>query len=190
MSNQARIRLLDYFYWDSRAEIKRPLLAAATVGIGIMSLAFLLGVGVSIPLAMSGVDWRFESVVLIMLMTAIPSTALSAIFFLWHNHRVAGPRRRSSLSLGVRTWESACSIAAALFCGACVATIAIVVTYGVGVLLLLFWPGTTDWQRQLIVYPPVIVGIPAFALGTVGYLIHEWRFERNWTKRVKAYPSH
>jgi hypothetical protein len=186
----ARARLLKYFYWNYKASIEQPLLAAASVGLVAMGLMFLLGAVVSIPLALLGASWGVESIALLVLMSGSLTTVAVAIMLLRHNRRCSQDKRKYSLSIGERVWEIVCTVASSLFCGACSAVVSLTVAYWCGVMLLLFWPGPIGWQRQLLVYPPVIVGIPAFAVGTVGFLIHEWWIERNWRKRIRAHSSH
>ncbi len=184
---KACVRLCNYFYWDHETEIRQPLIAAATVGLTVMGLVFLLGAAVSVPLALIGAAWGTQSIALLVLMSGTFSTVAAALFFWRHNRRITN-HRRTPLSLGQRACEAVWSMAQALFCGACAATIAIVVMFGVGVLLLSFSGRTVEQQRQFLVYQPIIVGIPAFAIGTLWFLIREWRFERNWLKRVQTGP--
>jgi hypothetical protein len=185
----ARVRLLKYFYWNYKASIERPLLAAASVGLVAMGLIFLLGAAVSIPLALLGAAWGVESIALLVLVMGSLTTAIAAAVFLRHNFRVARRRHRYPVSLAQRAWEMVCDIATALFAGLCTAAVSLVLAYFVGVLVFLFWPGPIDWQRQLIVYPPIVVGIPTFVVGAVGFLVYERRRERNLRKQLLTRSS-
>jgi hypothetical protein len=188
MSNHLYTRLLNQFDQGHQTEIERPLLAAVTIGVSIMSLTFLLGAALSFPLAVFGTAWGADSVALLSFMTGGISTAMAVAVFLRHNYRIS--QHSSQLPFALRAWEMVCAVASAMFCGLCFAVISVVVTFFIGVFLLSFSGGSTDQQRQLIVYPPIIACIPAFVVGAIWFFIREYRRERNWLRQAKSHPSH